>query len=67
MGRLKLFIYSRSVSSTGAGGIPLLDKATGETIAVLPESSPDDGAATLASAQAAFAQWRQRPAYERPH
>lgn len=65
MDRLDLFIHGRSVPSTGAESIPVLDKATGETVAIVPDSTSDDVAAALESAQTAFEQWRRRTAHER--
>lgn len=65
MNPLNLFIHGHSVPSLGAETISVLDKSSGETVALVPESTPDDIAAALESAQEAFETWRRMPAHER--
>ncbi len=65
MDKLGLFIHGRFVSSSGETTIPVLDKATGEIIAAVTESTADDVTAALKSAQQAFGGWRQKPAHDR--
>ncbi|GAB4437268.1 MAG: aldehyde dehydrogenase family protein [Anaerolineae bacterium] len=65
MDTLNLFIHGRAVPSTDSAAIPVLNKATGETIALVAESTPDDVSAALESAQTAFGEWRQKPAHDR--
>lgn len=65
MDKLNLFIHGRTIPSTGSAAIPVLDKATGETIAQVAESTPDDISAALESAHTAFGEWQQKPAHER--
>lgn len=65
MDQLGLFIHGRLVSSTGGTTFPVLDKATGQTIAVVPESTVEDVTTALESAQEAFRSWRQKPAHDR--
>ncbi|MFN8459887.1 MAG: NAD-dependent succinate-semialdehyde dehydrogenase [Anaerolineae bacterium] len=60
-----LFIHGRFVSSTGGTTFPVLDKATGQTIATVPESTAEDISAALGSAQEAWRSWRQKPAHDR--
>ncbi len=65
MNQLNLFIHGRPIPSTSAETIPVLDKATGETVALATESGRDDITAALESAQSAFEGWRRMPAQER--
>ncbi len=65
MDQLGLFIHGRFVTSQGETAFPVLDKATGQPIAAVPESTPEDVSAALESAQEAFRNWRQKPAHER--
>lgn len=43
----------------------MLDKATGQTIATVPESTAADVTMALESSQEAFRNWRQKPAHDR--
>ncbi|MFQ5613583.1 MAG: aldehyde dehydrogenase family protein [Anaerolineae bacterium] len=60
-----MFIHGRSTPSRGGESILVLDKATGQAIAAVPDSTPDDVTAALESAQGAFQKWRRRPSRDR--
>ena len=65
MEKWKLFIHGRFVCAAGAKTIPVLNKATGETVACVPESSRQDVDDAIASASTSFSRWRQMPVHER--
>lgn len=65
MDPLGLFIHGRFVSSTGETTFPVLDKATGQTITAVPESTAEDVTTALESAQEALRSWRQKLAHDR--
>ncbi len=60
-----LFIDGRTVLPAKGNYIPILDKATGQAIAQVPDSSDDYADLAVESAQRAFQQWRQRPVHDR--
>lgn len=62
---LSLFIDGVFFSGGGRESEPVLNPATGQTLALLPHAGLDDLDHSLAAAQAAFAVWRRVSAYDR--
>lgn len=65
-GELALYINGRFIGSgNGREGQPVINPATGETLAELPHATPQDLEDAVRGAAAAFEKWRLVPAIER--
>src|SRR4051812_39400684 len=63
--QLKNHIGGEWVGASGAGGMDVINPATGETLAHVTYSSADDIAAAVSAAKSAFPAWRRTPPLER--
>jgi aldehyde dehydrogenase (NAD+) len=61
----RLFINGQWVKSTGEGSIEVINSTTEEVMARIPEGTPEDVAAAVAAARAAFASWSTTTPAER--
>ena len=59
------FVGGRWIQAADGAQFNVVDPATGETIAVLPNLTPQDAAFAVENAQEAFVSWRAVPAKER--
>jgi malonate-semialdehyde dehydrogenase (acetylating)/methylmalonate-semialdehyde dehydrogenase len=59
------YIGGAWVEARGPDALPVINPATGETIARVPLSSAEDVDAAVRAARAAFEEWRQTPPMER--
>jgi succinate-semialdehyde dehydrogenase / glutarate-semialdehyde dehydrogenase len=60
-----LFIDGRWVNADGRGGFNVLNPATSEPIAAIPDGGPDEARAAVHAAARAFPEWAARTALER--
>ncbi|HAP76086.1 MAG TPA: aldehyde dehydrogenase family protein [Acidimicrobiaceae bacterium] len=61
----QLYINGQWVASNGTGTLSVVDSATEETIATIPDGTADDVNAAVAAAKAAFPAWSALPKEER--
>ncbi|HXF81298.1 MAG TPA: aldehyde dehydrogenase family protein [bacterium] len=59
------YINGRWVESRSGQTMPSINPATGETLGVVPASTPEDAQEAVAAARAAFDRWRKVPAPRR--
>ena len=63
--REELFIGGRWVKPEGSGHLDVINSATEEVLATIPDGTPADAEAAVKAAAAAFEGWSQTPAAER--
>ncbi|HEV8524641.1 MAG TPA: CoA-acylating methylmalonate-semialdehyde dehydrogenase [Terriglobales bacterium] len=63
--RLDNYVGGKWITSTATEFLPVVNPATGETLAEVPISSAKDVAAAIEAASAAFPEWRRTPPAER--
>jgi succinate-semialdehyde dehydrogenase/glutarate-semialdehyde dehydrogenase len=59
------FVHGKLVATGGDGVVPLVNPATGEAVAALPQASEEQLVTALESARDGFATWSRTSAYER--
>jgi betaine-aldehyde dehydrogenase len=63
--REKFFIAGKWVEPKGRGHLDVINSATEEVLATIPEGTPEDAGAAVKAAAEAFEAWSQTPAAER--